>query len=111
MDTVDKDRETIERILLDCASIPYSHGQISMETVFDRAHDRYLLMNVGWDRGKRVHGALVHVDLIAGKFWIQRDGTEVGIASELMRAGIPKDRIVLGFKRPEVRPLTEFAVA
>jgi hypothetical protein len=49
--------------------------------------------------------------LIDGKCWIQRDGTETGIAHDLEAAGIPKDRIVLGFRPPEVRPLTGYAVA
>lgn len=111
MDTVDQDRHIIERILLDRTRIPYAHGEIHIEAVFDRAHDSYLLMNVGWDRGARVHGSLVHVDIIAGKFWIQRDGTEEGIASELVSAGIPKDRIVLAFRRPQVRRYTEYAEA
>jgi hypothetical protein len=54
---------------------------------------------------------VVHIDIIDGKLWIQRDGTEHGIAKELLRAGIPKDQIVLAFKRHEVRRLTEYAVA
>ena len=42
---------------------------------------------------------------------IQRDNTESGIARELVEAGIPKDRIVLGFRPPEVRPYTDYATA
>ncbi len=84
---------------------------IRTEAVFDRSNDRYLLVNVGWDRGRRVHGSLVHIDIIDGKIWIQRDGTEDGIANELVSAGIPRDHIVLGFRPAEVRPFTEFAVA
>ncbi|NEP33849.1 element excision factor XisI family protein, partial [Moorena sp. SIO3B2] len=38
-------------------------------------------------------------------------GTEDGIAGELLEAGIPKERIVLGFKSPGVRKHTGFAVA
>ena len=45
------------------------------------------------------------------KVWIQHDGTEEGIAEELVTAGIPRDRIVLAFKPPEMRPYTEFADA
>jgi hypothetical protein len=52
----------------------------------------------------------VHVDLIDGKFWIQRDGTERGIAQELLDTGVPKDRIVLAFRSPAKRQLTDFAV-
>jgi hypothetical protein len=54
---------------------------------------------------------LVQVDLINGKFWIQRDGTEYGIAQELADAGISEERIVLASKSLETRTLTEFAVA
>jgi hypothetical protein len=68
-------------------------------------------MVVGWDGIRRVHGCLVHLDIIDGKIWIQRDGTEDGIAQELLDAGIPKDQMVLGFKPPDVRKISGFAVA
>ncbi len=48
---------------------------------------------------------------VYGKIWIQRDGTEEGIAADLERAGIPKEHIVLGFRPPELRPYTGYAVA
>jgi len=54
---------------------------------------------------------LIHIDLINGKCWIQRGGTEDGIAFDLEAAGIPKDRIVLAFQPPEVRPIAGYAVA
>jgi hypothetical protein len=111
VETVEQDRQLIQRILLDYARIPYSHGQFESVPVFDREADHYLVMTVGRDGIRRVHGCLIHVDLIDGKFWIQRDGTEYGIGQELLDAGIPKDRIVLAFMSPERRKLTEFAVA
>ena len=43
--------------------------------------------------------------------WIQRDGTEGGIAYELEAEGIPKHDMVLGFHEPAVRPYTGYAVA
>jgi hypothetical protein len=73
--------------------------------------DRYLLTTVGWDQDNRVHGCLVHIDIIDGKLWIQRDGTEQGIATELVAAGIPKSSIVLTFHPPEIRCHTDYAVA
>jgi hypothetical protein len=108
---LDHYRQVIETILNDYASLRYSYGDIQSEVVFDRIHDRYLWMNVGWDRERRVHGCMVHIDLIDHKIWIQRDGTEEGIAADLERAGIPKEHIVLGFRPPEVRPYTGYAVA
>ena len=111
MATLEIYRQIIETILTEYTRIPYAYGDIQTESVFDRTHDRYLLVNVGWDNGKRVHGCLVHIDIIDGKLWLQRDGTEHGIAKELVQAGVPKDHIVLGFRPAEVRQYTEYAVA
>jgi XisI protein len=111
MDTINPYRQIIERILLEYTHIPYAYGDLRSEIAFDQAHDRYLLLTIGWDNGSRVHTCLVHIDLIDGKVWIQPDDTEDGNASELVRAGIPKDQIVLGFRPPEVRPYTEYAAA
>nr|WP_287600910.1 element excision factor XisI family protein [Thiothrix sp.] len=36
--------------------------------------------------------------LIDGKIWIQYDGTEEGVATELLEACVPKDHIALGFR-------------
>ena len=111
MDTLEKDRRIIETILSVHAAIPYAFSDVQREVVFDRSHDSYLLVINGWEGWKRVHGVIVHVDIIDGKFWVQRDGTEDGIATKLLESGIPKERIVLAFRPPSVRQHTEFAVA
>lgn len=111
MDTVDTYRRIVQQVLAAYAAIPYAYGDIRTEVVCDRDTDRYLLITLGWDQDKRVHGCLVHIDIVDGKLWIQRDGTEQGIATELVTAGIPKDAIVLAFHPPEIRPHTEYAVA
>jgi hypothetical protein len=110
MATLETYRHKIEAILIEYTKIPYAYSDIQTEIVFDREHDRYLLVNVGWDNGKRIHGGLVHIDIINDKLWIQRDDTEEGVTQELVKAGIPKDRIVLAFHPTEVRPHTEYAV-
>jgi hypothetical protein len=109
--TIDRARHLLESILLPYTKIPYAHGNLHSEAIFDRDRDRYVLLTTGWERGKRVHSCLVHVDLIDGKFWIQLDGTEHGIATELEAAGVPRERIVLGFKPVELRRFTDYAFA
>jgi len=111
MDNLAQYRQIIETALGDYASVPYAHGEIQTESVFDRVNDHYLLVNVGWRDERRKNGRLVHMDIIGGKVWIQRDGTEHGIANDLVKAGIPKDQIVLGSRTPPVRKYTDFAVA
>jgi len=110
MDSLETYRQLIRKILTEYAQIPYAYGDIQLETVFDSESDRYLLVILGRENARRVHGCLVHIDIIDGKLWIQRDGTEHGIANELVNAGIPKEYIVLGFRSPEIRRYTEFAV-
>lgn len=103
--------EALERILSEHAGVPYANGDIRSEVVIDSKRGRYLLVDVGWKGVARVHGALVHVDVIDGKFWIQYDGTEEGIATQLVAAGVPHDRIVLASKHPSVRKYSDFAAA
>jgi hypothetical protein len=103
MGTVGPYREIVERLLTDHARIPFSHGELQLQTVFDRESDHFLLMVVGREGGRRVHGCLVHIDLIEGKIWIQRDGTEYGIAKELLNAGVPQQDIILGFRSSRFR--------
>ncbi|HAA27615.1 MAG TPA: XisI protein [Cyanobacteria bacterium UBA8553] len=111
MDTLEHYRNSIEKILKEHASIPYSHGQINQDVIIDGDRNHFLLMNTGWDGEQRIHGCVVHVQIINDKIWIQRDGIEDGITSELITAGVPKDKIVLAFHPPDLREHTEFAVA
>ncbi len=101
----------IRRILTEHASIPYSNPDIRQEVVFDSEHDRYLLLALGRENKRRVHDCMIHVDILGDKIWIQYDGTEYGVARELLDAGVPKDKIVLGFKSSHLRQFTELAAA
>src|SRR5947209_8721357 len=111
MDPLTTYRQAVERVLTLYTRIPYAHADLHCEALFDRAHDRYALFTLGWNAGKRVHFVLVHIDIVDGKLWIEKDNTEDGIAAELVQAGIPKSHIVLAFRPPEVRQHTEYAIA
>lgn len=65
---------------------------------------------MGWRNQRRIYGPVLHLDIMDNKIWIQQDGTEVGIANELVELGVPKQDIVLGFDPPIMRHLSEFAV-
>jgi hypothetical protein len=54
---------------------------------------------------------VLHLDIKNDKIWIQHNGTELDIAQELVKLGIPKEWIVLGFQSAYKRQFTEFAVA
>ena len=86
MDRAEEYRDTIQRILEFHHSIPYSHGEIESKLIIDRDRNNFVLMNAGWDGKRRVHGCVVHVEIIG-------------------------DKIVLAFQAPEARQYTGYAVA
>lgn len=103
----------VERTILDYAAIPYAYEpNVSQVPVFDTERGHYLLVVTGWGAaGERVHYTLIHVAIRADLIWIEHDGTEEGIAADLERAGIDKDRIVLAFHPPDARAHSGYAVA
>lgn len=111
MDKLEKYRKIIEQILREYAAIPYRYGEVEEKVIIDREGNNFFLVDIGWQNKSRVHGFIVHVEIIGDKIWIQRDGLEDGITDELVAAGVPKDKIVLGFHPPEVRQYTGYAVS
>lgn len=111
MDKLENYRNIIEKIINEYAAIPYAYGDIESRTMFDRHNDTYMLYTVGWNSRGRIHGINIHADIINGKIYIQHDGTEEGIATDLEREGVPKSDIVLAFHAPELRKHTEYAIA
>ena len=111
MDSVDRYREIICRVLTDLANFCDSKPEVASRTVFDHDQDRYLVVTTGWEGLRRIDQIVAHFDIIDGKIWAQADNTNLGIVRELEMAGVPKQDIVLGFRHPDVRPLTEYAVA
>ncbi len=104
-------RKIIEELLEWFAVIPNLVGGIHDRTLFDERNDSYAIIAEGWQGADRVHNIVAHLEIINGKVWIQADNTDIVIARKLEAEGIPKSDIVLGFRLPEVRPETGYAVA
>ncbi len=109
MDQVEHYRTLIRNFIEEYAQYQPACGDVEIETIFDVPNDHYELMYAGWNGPYRIHGSVLHLDIRNGKIWIQYDGTEHGIAEELVKAGVPHDQIVLAFKPPDVRQYTDFA--
>jgi XisI protein len=105
-----KYREVIETTLLDYANFLGNDEEVKIELVFDRENDHYLLVEAGWQNGYRIYGTLLHVDIIDNQVLIQHDGTEEGIALELIEKGIPKENIILGFRPQQERQYVKFGI-
>ncbi|MBE9215678.1 XisI protein [Plectonema cf. radiosum LEGE 06105] len=106
---IEKYRQIIQQLILEKqARKSYPEG-IEKQAVLDTERDHYLLLHTGWCNNRRTHGCSLHIDIKDGKIWIQHDGTEAGIATQLLELGVPKDNIVLAFHSPYMREFTEFA--
>jgi hypothetical protein len=75
MDRLERYRKVIRQVLEEYAAQKPANGEIACELIVDPEKDHYELLHVGWDRGERVHGTIIHIDIIDGKVWIQYDGT------------------------------------
>ncbi|WP_337906907.1 XisI protein [Iningainema tapete] len=85
-------------------------SQTKVQLIFDTERDRYQVLNKGLQYLTRIFGCIIYVEIKDGKIWIERDGTEIGVANELVEAGVPKQDIVLAFRAPYKRKFTEFPV-
>ncbi|MEC4895092.1 MAG: XisI protein [Oscillatoria sp. PMC 1051.18] len=111
MDKLDLYRQLIQELLLERAKLRSPNDPVKSQVIFDRERDRYQLVNLGWKNSStRIYGCILQVDIIDGKIWVQHDGTENAIASQLVEKGVPKQDIVLAYHAPHVRKYTEFAL-
>jgi len=111
MDTLEQYRQLIQKIISKYATIFPGNADVNNMVIVSEDRNNLLLMQEGWDKKKRIHHCLIHVQILNDKIWIHFDGTEDGITDELVTAGIPKDKIVLGFHPPYVRQHTDYAMA
>jgi hypothetical protein len=110
MAKIEEYRQLIQEILTAQSQIDFGNPELESELILDAVRDRYQLMYVGWRGEQRIYGCSLHLDIKNEKIWIQHDGTEGGIAQQLIDRGIPKTDIVLAFHSPFKRQFTEFAV-
>jgi hypothetical protein len=109
---ITKYRQIIEEILNWYGSFQPNRGEeFERQVLFDREHDHYQVIDVGWDYPTRIHSVLLHLDIKDSKIWVQADNTDPGVVDRLIEHGVPKEDIVLAFHAPYKRPYTGFAVA
>ena len=113
MDKLASYRQIIKNILCNYAGLSNKQPDSGLETdvILDDEGDHYLLVKNGWDGRRRILSINVYVRIKNGKFYIEEDWLEQGIATDLLEAGVPNEDIVLAFHHPDMRPFTEFAVA
>ncbi|MEA5573113.1 XisI protein [Calothrix sp. UHCC 0171] len=111
MEKVTRYRQIVQQILQPYGEQKPAYGNIEVEKIFDKEHDHYQIVHVGWEGQEWVHSCIIHIDIKDEKIWLQWNGTEDDIAANLVAAGVPKEDIVLGFQSPFMRQFTDYAVS
>ena len=112
MDKLNHYRCLIKQALTERANLMRSQPLPGEEVIclLDEATDNYLLLRLGWLQSKRLYSVTLHLRLVNDKIHIEQDWTDDFLA-DLVSAGVPKKDLVLAFTAPEMRTMTEFAVA
>ncbi len=84
---------------------------LEYEDICDKQNKHFQLVRLGWSEGDFFYQILFHIDIKPdGTVWIQQNNTEIGVGAALIKKGIDKQDMVLGFRPPALRELTHFAV-
>jgi hypothetical protein len=102
-------RNAAETVLAQYLDFLGDDPETTIELVIDPDRDRFLLIEQGWQGERRIYGTMIHLDIIDRQIWIQHDGTETGVAHDLIALGVPINRLVLGYKSPERRKIVQLA--
>lgn len=108
---VKKYQQIILGILEEYAKVRYSNLDAENRLIADKKNHRYLIVTIGWDKTKFVHDCPMHIDIINGKIWVQRNMTEIDLDTIFRDNNIPKSDIVLGFLTPKMREYGDYALA
>lgn len=84
-------------------------GDLEYDQVIDSDRRHYQLLVRGWQQGRHVHGIVVHMSIRDGLIWLEQDNTDYGVAEALVRQGVPKSKIVLGWQPLAWRKQSGFA--
>ena len=84
---------------------------MQIRLIMDTENDHYQVLYTGWQEDKQIFSVLFHFDIINGKIWFQRNNSDYDIMEDIENRGVPKSDIVLAFHAPQIRSLTEYALA
>jgi hypothetical protein len=96
----------IKHLLSEYETLSTQETEISL--CFDDERSVYLVMRAGWfQKYKRIHRCLIHIRIENEIIVIEANNTEDPINTDLIRMGIPKEKICLGFIPADFRAYAE----
>lgn len=86
--------------------------EIEFHVIADKDNNHFQLVETGWYEKRYIYSVIFHFHIKSnGKIWILANNSDILIAEELIKRGIPASDIVIGFHPVNVRQFTGFAVA
>jgi XisI protein len=114
MEKIKKYQEIVVNLLRENAS-DYKNepkGELEDEVICDFVGNHFQLLTVGWQNNRYVFIVNCHLDIKPdGKIWVMANNTDILLANDLKKKGVPATDIVLGLKSPLTRQHTGYAVA
>jgi hypothetical protein len=107
--SIDFYKQCIKKLLSEYESLETEHSKVAL--LFDDEHSHYMAVRFGWFGQKRIHLCLAHISLEDDIVVLQCNNTEDLIATELVKRGIPKEKIRLSFLPSGVQMFSEWPLA
>ncbi len=96
-----------EKAAVKAANLPNCENVV----IADTQKNHYQLMTIGWEESRYLHSLSFHLAIAAdAKIWILANWTDIDIAIVLVKLGVPKSDIVIGFYPEYARDETEYAL-
>lgn len=98
MEKLAKYQRILSEFVEEFANAPFSvQPQLENQAITDTVHNHFQVVTLGWDKGKFVFDIVMHFDIKDGKIWIQQNWTDILLDDELIKRGVEKADIVVGF--------------
>lgn len=112
MDKIEKYRKILLEEMEYQAELSFANApELKRRLIIDRDQSEFILLMIGWSKKRYKHGVLFHFEIIGDKIWLHVNHTDVDIGERLVKKGIPKSDIVLGFLSKLERTLEGYAAA
>jgi XisI protein len=106
MEKLSKYQNILGEFVEEFAQTPFSvQPQLENQAITDTTHNHFQVVTLGWDKGKFVFDIVLHFDIKDNKIWIQQNWTDILIDQELIKRGVEKSDIVVGFLPEYARTL------
>ncbi|MCA0231731.1 MAG: XisI protein [Bacteroidetes bacterium] len=112
MEKLKKYQKILSALVEELANVRFSvQPFLENQAITDTIHNHFQVVTLGWENEKFVFDTVLHFDIKDDKIWIQQNWTDLLIDEELIRKGVQKEDIVLGFLPPYAREYRQFVSA